>query len=41
MTASEVAKQTGIPTGTVSTLLTRMAKSGELAKAERGYRLPQ
>jgi DNA-binding IclR family transcriptional regulator len=41
MTASEVAKQTGIATGTVSTLLTRMAKSGELAKAERGYRLPQ
>ena len=40
MTASEVAKATGIPTGTVSTLLTKMAKSGELAKAERGYKLP-
>jgi CRP-like cAMP-binding protein len=41
MTASEVAKVTGISTGTVSTLLSKMAKSGELAKAERGYRLPQ
>jgi CRP-like cAMP-binding protein len=40
MTASEVAKATGIATGTVSTLLNKMAKSGELAKAERGYRLP-
>ena len=41
MTASEIAKSTGIGTGTVSTMLTKMAKSGELAKAERGYRLPQ
>jgi DNA invertase Pin-like site-specific DNA recombinase len=41
MTASEIAKATGISTGTVSTMLTKMAKSGELAKAERGYRLPQ
>ena len=41
MTASEISKATGIPTGTVSTLLTKLAKSGELAKAERGYRLPQ
>ena len=40
MTASEVSKATGIPTGTVSTLLTKLAKSGELAKAERGYKLP-
>src|SRR4051812_43397231 len=32
MTAAEIAKVTGIDTGTVSTLLTRMAKSGELAK---------
>jgi predicted Rossmann fold nucleotide-binding protein DprA/Smf involved in DNA uptake len=36
MTASQVAKSTGIGTGTVSTMLTKMAKSGELAKAERG-----
>jgi CRP-like cAMP-binding protein len=40
MTASEIAKSTGIATGTVSTLLTKLANSGELAKAERGYRLP-
>ena len=40
MTASEISKATGIPTGTVSSLLTKMATSGELAKAERGYRLP-
>jgi hypothetical protein len=39
MTASEVAKATGI--ATVSTMLTRMVKTGELAKAQRGYRLPQ
>jgi DNA invertase Pin-like site-specific DNA recombinase len=41
MTASEIARVTGIGTGTVSTMLTKMAKSGELAKAERGYQLPQ
>jgi CRP-like cAMP-binding protein len=41
MTASEIAKVTGIGAGTVSTMLTKMAKSGELTKAERGYQLPQ
>ena len=41
MTASEVAKATGIATGTVSTLLTKLSKSGEVVKAERGYRLPE
>jgi CRP-like cAMP-binding protein len=41
MTASEISKATGIPTGTASTLLSKMAKSGELAKAERGYKLPR
>jgi DNA-binding IclR family transcriptional regulator len=41
MTASEISKATGIATGTVSTLLTKLAKSGELVKAERGYKLPQ
>jgi DNA invertase Pin-like site-specific DNA recombinase len=40
MTASEIAKATGIGTGTVSTLLTKLAKTGEVVKAERGYRLP-
>jgi predicted ArsR family transcriptional regulator len=41
MTASDVAKVTGIPVATVSTTLTKMAKTGELVKAERGYTLPQ
>jgi CRP-like cAMP-binding protein len=41
MTASEVAEVTGIPTATVSTTLTKMAKTGELVKAERGYTLPR
>jgi CRP-like cAMP-binding protein len=41
MTASEIANVTGIKTGTVSTLLTKMAKAGELTKAERGYKLPR
>ena len=40
MTASEVSKATDIPSRTASTLLSKMAKSGELAKAERGYKLP-
>ena len=40
MTASEVARLTGISAATVSTTLTKMAKTGELTKAERGYRLP-
>ena len=31
---------TDIGAGTVSSLLTKMAKSGELVKAERGYKLP-
>jgi predicted Rossmann fold nucleotide-binding protein DprA/Smf involved in DNA uptake len=41
MTASEIAKVTGIPAATVSTTLTKMAKTGELAKAQRGYTLPR
>jgi predicted Rossmann fold nucleotide-binding protein DprA/Smf involved in DNA uptake len=40
MTASEIAKATGIASGTVSTLLTKLAKTGDVVKAERGYRLP-
>ena len=40
MTASEISKATGIATGTASTLLTKLAKSGEVTKAERGYKLP-
>ena len=37
MTASDIAKVTGIGTGTVSTTLTKMAKSGELGKAPTGH----
>ena len=40
MTASEIARLTGISASTASTTLTKMAKAGELTKAERGYRLP-
>ena len=40
MTASEIAGLTGISAATVSTTLTKMAKNGDLTKAERGYRLP-
>lgn len=40
MTASEISKATGIATGTASSTLTKLAKSGEVTKAERGYRLP-
>lgn len=41
MTASEVAEQTGIPAASASTMLSKMAKAGELVKAERGYALPR
>jgi predicted Rossmann fold nucleotide-binding protein DprA/Smf involved in DNA uptake len=41
MTASEIGNATGIATGAVSTLLTKLSKSGEVVKAERGYRLPE
>jgi DNA-binding IclR family transcriptional regulator len=41
MTASEIANATGIATGTVSRLLTKLSKSGEVVNAERGYRLPE
>ena len=40
MTASEISGQTGIATSTASTLLSRLAKTGEIVKAERGYKLP-
>ena len=39
MTASEVATKAGIARPTVSTTLSRLAKSGEVEKAQRGYRL--
>jgi len=39
MTASEVASKAGLARPTVSTTLSNLAKSGEVQKAERGYRL--
>jgi hypothetical protein len=40
MTAGEVAAATGLARGTVSTTLSKLAKTGDVVKAERGYRLP-
>ena len=39
-TAGEVAKATGLARPTVSTTLSKLAKTGEVVKAQRGYRLP-
>ena len=38
MTAGEVAAVTGLGPASVSTTLSKLAKSGEVAKADRGYR---
>lgn len=40
-TAAEIAKETGIGVGTVGSTLTKMAGSGEVQKAARGYALPK
>jgi DNA-binding transcriptional ArsR family regulator len=40
LTAGEVAAATGLARPTVSTTLSKLSKSGEVVKAERGYRLP-
>jgi predicted ArsR family transcriptional regulator len=40
MTAGEIAKATGITSGTLSSLLTKLAKTGDVAKAGRGHRPP-
>jgi DNA-binding transcriptional ArsR family regulator len=40
MTAGEVATKAGLARATVSSTLSKLAKSGEVEKAERGYRLP-
>jgi DNA-binding transcriptional ArsR family regulator len=40
-TAGEIAEATGIARGTASTTLSKLAKSGEVVKAERGYKLPE
>ena len=39
MTAGQVADKTGLARGTVSTTLSKLAKTGEVQKAERGYRI--
>jgi DNA-binding IclR family transcriptional regulator len=39
-TAGEVATASGLGRGSVSTTLSKLAKSGEVVKADRGYRLP-
>ena len=39
-TAGEIAAATGIGRGSASTTLTKLAKSGAVVKAERGYKLP-
>jgi CRP-like cAMP-binding protein len=41
LTAGEVAKATGLARPTVSTTLSKLSKSGEVVKADRGYRLPR
>ena len=40
-TASEIAKETQIGTGTVGATLIKLAKAGEVVKADRGYSLPK
>jgi len=40
-TAGEVAAATGVPRGSASTTLSKLAKSREVVKAERGYKLPE
>jgi sugar-specific transcriptional regulator TrmB len=39
-TAGDVAKATGLARPTVSTTLSRLAKTGDVIKSDRGYRLP-
>jgi DNA-binding transcriptional ArsR family regulator len=41
LTAGEIATVTGVSRQTVSTTLSRLAKAGELTKAERGYKLTE
>jgi CRP-like cAMP-binding protein len=40
-TAAEIADATGISRGSASTTLSKLAKSGDVVKAERGYKLPE
>jgi DprA winged helix domain len=40
-TASEIANETGIGTGTVGSTLSKLAMAGDVVKADRGYALPK
>jgi DNA-binding transcriptional ArsR family regulator len=40
LTAGEVAQATGLARPTVSTTLSKLSKTGDVVKADRGYRLP-
>ena len=40
-TASEIANETGIKAGTISASLSKLAKAGEVVRADRGYALPK
>jgi predicted Rossmann fold nucleotide-binding protein DprA/Smf involved in DNA uptake len=40
-TASEIANETGIKAGTIGASLSKLAKAGEVVKADRGYALPK
>lgn len=39
-TAGDISETTGIPRASASTTLNKLAKTGDVVKAERGYRLP-
>jgi predicted Rossmann fold nucleotide-binding protein DprA/Smf involved in DNA uptake len=39
-TAGEISATTGIPRASASTTLNKLAKTGDVVKAERGYKLP-
>src|SRR5690242_932833 len=39
-TASEIANETGIKAGTIGASLSKLAKAGEVVKADRSYALP-
>ena len=40
-TAGEITEATGIPRASASTTLSKLAKSGDVVKAQRGYKLPE
>ena len=40
-TASEIATETGIKASTIGASLSKLAKAGEVVKADRGYALPK